>query len=115
MHPYDNGIVSPVAGLPRGVREALADPLGQALLAADRVDPRDVADLSRRMAAALSRRNAIPAQTEPGVQPGRIENHERGFSFGPHDGAIGKRSTARSTDDDATRPFVAPRCCQPRL
>ena len=80
MHPHDNGIVSPDAGLPRGVREALADPIVQALLAADRVDPRDVADLSRRMAAALSRRAAVAVQTPNRRFRGDVfEVHERSF------------------------------------
>lgn len=79
MHPYDNGIVSPAAGLSLGVCEALADPIVQALLAADGVDPRDVADLSRRMAATLSRR-ATAAQTPNRGCGGHVfENHERGF------------------------------------
>jgi hypothetical protein len=58
MRPYDSGTVSQDEGLSRGVREALADPIVQALLVADGVDPRDVADLSRRMTSWLSRREA---------------------------------------------------------
>ena len=51
-------VVRPVAaGLPRGVSEALADPIVTALMAADRVDPKDIEDLLRRMAARLARRN----------------------------------------------------------
>ena len=42
------------AGLPRGVCEALADPIVQALMAADRVDPKGVETLVRRMAAQLA-------------------------------------------------------------
>jgi hypothetical protein len=42
------------AGLPRGVAEALADPIVQALMAADHVDPRGLAALMRVMAAQLS-------------------------------------------------------------
>ena len=79
MHPYDNGIVSPDAGLSLGVREALADPIVQALLAADRVDPRDVADLSRRMAAVLSRRAAAAQTPNRGFSGHVFENHERCF------------------------------------
>jgi hypothetical protein len=58
MHPYSSDEVARGEGLSRGVRDALADPIVQALLAADRVDPRDVADLSRRMAAWLSHRKS---------------------------------------------------------
>ena len=45
---------SMLAGLPRGVAEALADPIVQALMAADRVDPRGLAALMRVLAARLS-------------------------------------------------------------
>jgi hypothetical protein len=45
---------SMLAGLPRGVAEALADPIVQALMAADRVDPRGLAALMRVMAVRLS-------------------------------------------------------------
>ena len=41
------------AELPRGVSEALADPIVQALMAADRVDPKGVEELVRRIAASL--------------------------------------------------------------
>jgi hypothetical protein len=54
MRSNSSDIVTQDEGLSRGVREALADPIVQALLAADRLDPRDIADLSRRMAARLS-------------------------------------------------------------
>jgi hypothetical protein len=54
MRSNNSDIVTQDEGLSRSVREALADPIVQALLAADGVDPRDVADLSRRMAARLS-------------------------------------------------------------
>lgn len=43
-----------LAGLPRGVVEALADPIVQALMAADRVDPRGLIALVCLMAARLS-------------------------------------------------------------
>jgi hypothetical protein len=56
MHPYNSNEVARGEGISRAVRDALADPIVQALLAADRVDPQDVADLSRRVAAWLSRR-----------------------------------------------------------
>jgi hypothetical protein len=59
MHPCNSNVVTQDEGVSRGVREALADPIVQALLAADRVNPQDVADLSRRIAARLSRRAAI--------------------------------------------------------
>ena len=64
MHLYNSDQVARGGGLPRGVRDALADPIVQALLVADRVDPRDVADLSRRMAAWLSHREG---RVSPGV------------------------------------------------
>jgi hypothetical protein len=43
-------------GLPAGVSEALADPIVQALMAADRVDPKRVEALVRRMAEQLALR-----------------------------------------------------------
>ena len=46
--------VSVRAGLPRGVAEALADPIVQALMAADRVDRRGLMALVCLMAARLS-------------------------------------------------------------
>ena len=58
MHPCKSDVVIPDPGLSRGVSEALADPIVQALLAADGVDPREVAELARRMAARLSLREA---------------------------------------------------------
>jgi hypothetical protein len=63
MHPRNRDVVIPYPGLSCGVREALADPIVQALLAADGVDPRDVADLARRMAARLSLREANSGST----------------------------------------------------
>ncbi len=48
---------SVAAGLPRGVFEALADPIVMALMAADRVDRQGFEDLLRRVAASLSRRD----------------------------------------------------------
>jgi hypothetical protein len=56
MHPYNSDEVARGEGISHAVLDALADPIVQALLVADRVDPRDVADLSRRMAAWLSHR-----------------------------------------------------------
>jgi hypothetical protein len=41
-------------GLSRGVSDALADPIVQALMAADRVDPKGVEELLRRIAAQLA-------------------------------------------------------------
>jgi len=61
MRPYNSDEVARGDGLPRALRDAPADPIVQALLVADRVDPRDLVDLSRRMAAWLSRREAIGA------------------------------------------------------
>jgi hypothetical protein len=58
MHPCNPQTVTPDPRVPRGVCEALADPIVQALLAADGVDPRDVVELARRMAARLSLREA---------------------------------------------------------
>jgi hypothetical protein len=63
MHPFDREVLIPNPGLSRGVREALGDPIVQALLAADGVDPRDVADLARRMAVRLCLREANPGST----------------------------------------------------
>jgi hypothetical protein len=49
------GIVEAAAtGLSRGVSEALADPIVQALMAADRVDPKGVEELLRRITAQLA-------------------------------------------------------------
>ena len=45
---------SMLAGLPRGVAEALADPIVQALMAADGVDPRGLMALVYLMGARLS-------------------------------------------------------------
>ena len=64
MRPYNSDEVARGEGLSRALRDALADPIVQALLVADRVDPRDLVDLSRRMAAWLSRREAIGAGDE---------------------------------------------------
>jgi hypothetical protein len=77
MHPYTSDEVARGEGLSRGVRDALADPIVQALLAADRVAPRDVADLSRRMATWLSHRKAIAAPApRPGSRWGAFESNE---------------------------------------
>jgi hypothetical protein len=54
MHPCNRQAVTLAPDLRLSVREALADPIVQALLAADGVDPRDVAELARRIAARLS-------------------------------------------------------------
>ena len=49
------GIVEAAAtGLSRGVSAVLADPIVQALMAADRVDPKGVEELLRRMTAQLA-------------------------------------------------------------
>jgi hypothetical protein len=57
MHPCNSDVATRHPGLSPGVRDALADPIVQALLAADRVDPQEVADLARRVAARLSGAN----------------------------------------------------------
>ena len=57
MHSCNSDVATRYPGLSRGVRDALADPIVQALLAADRVDPQEVADLARRVAARLSAAN----------------------------------------------------------
>jgi hypothetical protein len=78
MHPYSSDEVARGEGLSRGVRDALADPIVHAPLAADRVDPRDVADLSRRVAAWLSRREAIVARaSRPGFRWDAFESNEQ--------------------------------------
>ena len=61
MHPCSSDVATRYPGLSRGVRDALADPIVQALLAADRVDPQEVADLARRVAARLSPANPTRA------------------------------------------------------
>ena len=61
MHPCNSDVATRHPGLSRGVRDALADPIVQALLAADRVDPQEVADLARRVAARLSPANPTRA------------------------------------------------------
>jgi hypothetical protein len=63
MHPFNCDVATRYPGLSRGVRDALADPIVQALLAADRVDPQEVADLARRVAARLSPANPTRAET----------------------------------------------------
>jgi hypothetical protein len=45
-----------MSGVPRGVSEALADPIVQALMAADRVAPASVAALARWMAGQLAKK-----------------------------------------------------------
>jgi hypothetical protein len=76
MHPCNSDEVARGEGLSRGVRDALADPIVQALLVADRVDPRDVADLSRRMAARLSHREAIAAWAPRPRSPFESNEHD---------------------------------------
>jgi hypothetical protein len=65
MHSCNSDVESRYPGLSRGVRDALADPIVQALLAADRVDPKEVADLARRMAARLFVASPTRAATAP--------------------------------------------------
>src|SRR5271169_3587934 len=45
------------SGLPRGVSQALADPIVKALMVADRVDPQGLEELLRRTAAQLAQRD----------------------------------------------------------
>ena len=60
------GVASSVATeLPRGVSEALADPIVKALMAADRVDPKCVEDLFRRTAAWLAQRDLENRSAHP--------------------------------------------------
>lgn len=55
LDPAAEGVVKAAATrLSRGVSEALADPIVQALMAADRVDPKGVEELLRRMTAQLA-------------------------------------------------------------
>jgi hypothetical protein len=87
MHPYNSDEVARGEGISRAVRDALADPIVQALLVADRVDPRDVADLSRRMAAWLSGREAIAARgSRPGFRWDAFESNEQRLVW-PEQGA----------------------------
>ena len=55
MLPCNRDVATRHPGVSRSVRDALADPIVQALLAADHVDPQEVADLARRVAARLFR------------------------------------------------------------
>jgi hypothetical protein len=54
VREVENLAASMLARLPRGVAEALADPIVQALMAADGVDPRGVATLMYFVAVRLS-------------------------------------------------------------
>jgi hypothetical protein len=84
MRPYDIGIVSQDEGLSRGVREALADPIVQALLVADRVDLRDVTNSFRRIAAWLSHRDTIAMRApRPGFHRDAFETDA--FQGSEHD------------------------------
>ena len=62
----------PCTGTPRRVCEALADPIVQSLMRADRIEAKDVASLMRRIAARLTRTGALrdrrnsPARRDPG-------------------------------------------------
>jgi hypothetical protein len=53
-HVAERVVEAAVTGLSRGVSEALADPIVQALMAADRVDPKGVEELLRRITAQLA-------------------------------------------------------------
>jgi phospholipid transport system substrate-binding protein len=69
---------SVAAGLPRGVFEALADPIVVALMAADRVDRQCFEDLLRRVAASLSRSDpqerpeSLTRREQPAIGTGKI-------------------------------------------
>jgi hypothetical protein len=65
MHLCNSDVATRRPGLSRGVRDALADPIVQALLAADRVDPQEVADLARRVAARLAPREPHAGSESP--------------------------------------------------
>ena len=65
MNPCNSDVATRHPGLSRGVRDALADPIVQALLAADGVDPQEVADLTRRVAARPFPANPTPAARDP--------------------------------------------------
>jgi hypothetical protein len=77
MHPNNSDAAAEGEGLSCGVRDALADPIVQALLVADCVDPRDVMALSSRMGAWLSHREAIVARApRPGFRCDTFEKNE---------------------------------------
>jgi hypothetical protein len=66
MHPCNSDVATRHPGLSPGVRDALADPIVQALLAADRVDPQEVADcVAARLSAANPRGQREPLSTGP--------------------------------------------------
>ena len=66
MHPRNSDVATRHPGLSPGVRDALADPIVQALLAADRVDPQEVADcVAARLSAANPRGQREPLSTGP--------------------------------------------------
>jgi hypothetical protein len=53
-HVAEGVVEAAATGLSRGVSAALADPIVQALMAADRVDPKGVEELLRRITAQLA-------------------------------------------------------------
>lgn len=77
---------SAATGLPRGVSEALADPIVKALMAADRVDPQSLEALVQRIAAGLARRDAqsspvpLPRREKPTASTG-LAGLAKGFVF----------------------------------
>jgi phospholipid transport system substrate-binding protein len=96
------------AGLPRGLSEALADPIVMALMAADQVDRKGFEDLLRRVAAQLAERDerdrAAPSRREkPAVSTG-LHKHAKslalalaviaGFSAGPRPAAADEAPVA---------------------
>ena len=60
-HPAEAVGEAATTGLPRGVSEALADPIVQALIAADRADPKKIEELLRRVAVRLASDRAAGA------------------------------------------------------
>jgi hypothetical protein len=112
MHPYKSDEVARGEGISCAVREALADPIVQALLVADRVDPQDVADLSRRMAARLSRREAI-APGRGSLPAGMCSRATSSILFGPSKGPMRsarQQGVMTMTRRSWSQPAPEPRC-----
>jgi phospholipid transport system substrate-binding protein len=78
--------ISAANGLPRGVSEALGDPIVMALMAADRVDRQGFEELLRRVAAWLSRRDpqqrfeSLACRDQPAIGTG-LGNLTKGLAF----------------------------------
>jgi hypothetical protein len=103
MHPCDSDVATRYPGLSRGVRDALADPIVQALLAADRVDPQEVADLARRVAARLSPANPTRAARAP------EHGSNTDVSIGPNPRCDGGESMEKSIEAVMKQLAVKPR------